>query len=142
MERVYVDMDNVLCDYTGHLNYLRQQDPTVKYPQIHYGFFSALKPMKGAVEAFKTLSFAYETYILTSPSYRNAFCYTEKRVWVEQYFDLETCKRLIISPNKSLLLGDYLIDDNIHLDFQGEHVHFGTPRYPDWASVLDYLMNK
>ncbi len=24
-------------------------------------------------------------------------------------------------------------------EFQGEHIHFGTERFPDWKSVLEYL---
>ncbi|MGR8940621.1 MAG: hypothetical protein ACU83P_03425 [Gammaproteobacteria bacterium] len=24
--------------------------------------------------------------------------------------------------------------------FQGEHLHFGTSKFPGWAAVLDYLM--
>ena len=26
--------------------------------------------------------------------------------------------------------------------FSGEHIHFGTDRFPDWAAVVAYLMEK
>ena len=38
--------------------------------------------------------------------------------------------------------GDILIDDrtaNGAGDFSGRHVHFGSPEFPDWQSVLDEL---
>ena len=25
-------------------------------------------------------------------------------------------------------------------EFQGEHIHFGTEKFPDWKSVLEYLL--
>ena len=56
---------------------------------------------------------------------------------------IEAFKKLILSHNKGLLLGDYLIDDRIAngVDgFKGEHIHFGTDQFPDWKSVLEYLL--
>ena len=56
---------------------------------------------------------------------------------------MDMVERLIISPNKSLLKGDYLIDDNytgrFQNEFEGEFIHFGTSEYPDWKSVRKYL---
>lgn len=54
-------------------------------------------------------------------------------------------KRLIITHNKGLNKGDYLIDDRLAkgvTDFDGEHIHFLTDRFPDWKSVLEYLCEK
>ena len=44
-------------------------------------------------------------------------------------------KRLIISQNKHLNIGDYLIDDrtaNGVGQFRGEYIHFGSEKFPDW----------
>ena len=52
-------------------------------------------------------------------------------------------KRLILSHNKHLNIGDYLIDDrtaNGAGQFRGEHIHFGSDRFPSWGSVIEYLM--
>ena len=41
-------------------------------------------------------------------------------------------------------MGDYLIDDRLRNGaekFNGEHIHFGTEKFPDWNSVLKYLNN-
>ena len=42
-------------------------------------------------------------------------------------------------------MGDYLIDDRLKRgadSFAGEHIHFGTKEFPDWASVMIYLRSK
>ena len=42
-----------------------------------------------------------------------------------------------------LSIGDYLTDDRLKKgagQFTGEHIHFGTEKFPDWDSVLKYLL--
>ena len=39
-------------------------------------------------------------------------------------------------------MGDYIIDDRTAGgvdNFVGEHIHFGTEKYPDWDAVMRYL---
>jgi 5'(3')-deoxyribonucleotidase len=51
-------------------------------------------------------------------------------------------KRVIVSHNKNLMIGDYLIDDrtaNGAGEFKGELIQFGTEKYPNWTEVLSYL---
>ena len=85
-------------------------------------------------------------YILTAPSIYNPLCSTEKRLWVEQYLGFDMVERLIISNNKSLNKGHYLIDDYIEgcgkENFEGELLQFGSDRFPDWESVLNYFRIK
>ena len=55
----------------------------------------------------------------------------------------EAYKRLIIAHHKNLLRGDYLIDDrekNGAKEFEGELILFGSEKFPDWRSVLKYLL--
>ena len=50
---------------------------------------------------------------------------------------------LILSHPKNLNSGDYLIDDRTKNGadmFKGEHIHFGQDKFPDWESVLEYLV--
>ena len=129
-------MDHVLCDFD--LSYNKLKNEYVPHPQTAYGFFTNLKPMSGAIETYNWLSEHFDVWILTRPSYQNPLCYTEKRVWVENHFGLEMCKKLIICPDKSLLKGDFLIDDNSH-DFEGTEIKFGTDEYPNWEAVKNYF---
>ncbi len=130
-------MDNTLCNFSKE--YYRLKSDTCYYPQSQYGFFRNLEPMEDAIVSYKTLEEHFDVYILTAPSVHNPLCYTEKREWVEKHLGFDVCKKLIISPNKALFKGDYLIDDNIHEGFNGEHIHFGTD-FKNWEAVLDYLI--
>jgi 5'(3')-deoxyribonucleotidase len=71
-------------------------------------------------------------------------------MWLEDYFGDLFHKKMFVTHRKDLLLGDYLIDDrtkNGAGEFSGEHLQFGVNYednkvgpYPDWNSILDYLL--
>ncbi len=52
-------------------------------------------------------------------------------------------EQLIISPNKGLLKGECLIDDNVvgkgQENFEGQLIQFGCGIASSWKSVLVYL---
>lgn len=138
---IFVDMDDVICDYTSAHAQNLLLHPGIQFPQSQYGFFSRLKPIDGAIKAVNDIhaSEKFDLYILTAPSVRNPFSYSEKRIWVEEHLGYELVDRLIICSHKHLLLGDILIDDNIsgkgQERFQGRLIHFGGSDFPDWESV-------
>jgi 5'(3')-deoxyribonucleotidase len=142
---VYVDMDDVLCAFTPARLAALSACPEIKYPQSQYGFFAGLEAIPGGLEAIAWLRAQeqFSVYILTAPSLQNPLCYTEKRVWVEQHLGFDMVERLIISPDKGLNKGDYLIDDHTEGKgqdtFEGVLLHFGSPVYPDWSSILTYF---
>jgi 5'-nucleotidase len=143
MKKVYVDMDDTLCDFIGPF---RRGEVSIKYPQSKVGFFLDLEPLEGAIDAMKTLQTKYKVYILTRPSIKNTHCYTEKAEWIKKYLGEEMLERMILCPDKSLVKGDFLIDDdNKHgqNEFEGEHIHFGKDeKFKNWSQVIQYLMNK
>ena len=113
-----------------------------KYPQSRQGFFVLLEPMPGAIESVKALQEIYDVWILTRPSFYNLHCYTEKAIWVKHHLGYEMQKKLILCGDKSLVKGDFLIDD-MTMDgqdrFDGELVLFGSDKYPDWKAVMKYM---
>jgi len=136
MKTVYVDMDGVLADYDSAAQGKTEEEKREK------GFFENLKPIEGAVSAFIGLCCNYDVYILSTAPWSNIHAPSEKRVWVERHLGEFAFKRLILSHNKGLLKGDYLIDDRIAngVDaFEGKHIHFGSGKFPDWPSVIRYL---
>lgn len=143
---VYIDMDDTLCDLQAAAKAAKERNPKMPYPQAEYGFYASFDPLPGAVDAVSKLyeSEEYEPWILTAPSLVNPLCYTEKRVWVEKHLGMRMVERLIISPNKALLKGDYLIDDNIEgkgqEGFEGCLIQYGSDRYSDWSKVLKFLL--
>ena len=142
-KRIFCDMDDTLCDFIGPF---KSGEFKLKYPHSKVGFFLDLQPLEGAIEGMKTLQTKYSVYILTRPSIKNTNCYTEKAEWVKKYLGEEMLEKMIICSDKSLVKGDYLIDDdNRHgqIEFEGEHIHFGKDeRFKNWAQVVDYLMSK
>ena len=152
MELLFVDMDGVLVDfYQGirlhhpefdHLEAAEQRKITAAMSATP-GFFTSLKPMPHAVEAFQVLSTHFDTYILSTPDWYGVNSWTEKRIWVEEHLGDAAFKRLILTHNKGLFSGRALIDDRLRNgvdQFQGEHIHFGTQNFPDWPHVLRYLL--
>lgn len=142
---IYIDLDGVLCNFVkAYLNDL-EKCPTQKYPQSQFGFFIKLEEIPGAIKAFKTLEEYFEVRILTRPSIYNLNSYTEKAYWVLEHLGFETLERLDMSCNKSLHIGNYLIDDTDkdgQLDFKGEFIKFGSDEFPNWEYIVNYLILK
>lgn len=145
MKVVFIDLDDTLCDYKGGFSKALKSNPAIQYPQSQHGFFANLHPIEGAIQAVKDLidSEEYDPYILSAPSTRNPQSYAEKRVWIEDQFGYSFCERLILCAHKGLLRGDLLIDDHIEGggqdQFEGQLIQFGSPEYPNWASVRKAL---
>ena len=142
-KRIYVDMDGVLCDFYGAYKKSIERYPEQKYPQASWGYFLKLEEIKDAVESFKKLQEKYDVWILTRPSFRNVNCFTEKAQWVWDHLGFDVLEKTIMSGDKSLLKGDYLIDDQNGAGqdkFEGEWIHFGSEKFPNWKSVIDYLI--
>ena len=142
---VYVDMDNVLVDFPSGIEKLSEEDKTKyegNYDEVP-GIFSLMEPMPGAIEGFRKIAETYDTYILSTAPWGNRTAWSDKLDWVKRYLGDVAYKRLILSHNKNLNRGDYLIDDrtkNGAGEFQGELVQFGSADFPDWESVTNTLL--
>lgn len=143
---LYFDMDGVLADFHRALAERLTPELAAQYgssvDEIP-GIFDDLPPMEGAIFAFKELSEHYDCYILSTAPWGNPQAWMDKRLWVEKYIGKEAHKRLILSHNKHLNRGDYLIDDRLANGsdkFEGQHIHFGSNDFPNWAAVLQYLL--
>jgi 5'(3')-deoxyribonucleotidase len=138
-------MDGVLCNFIKAHKDDIEKNPSQIYPQSQWGFFLKLEEIPGAIEAFRKLQEYFEVWILTRPSFYNVNCFTEKAEWVLEHIDFEALTKTIMCGDKSLLKGDYLIDDKDgdgQSDFEGEWIEFGSEKFPDWDSVTEYLIYK
>jgi len=144
---VYVDMDGVLVDFQGGVD---KVDPELLEQHSRYlcdipGVFSLMDPIPGAIESFEKLSETFDTYILSTAPWGNSSAWADKVDWVKRYMGDRAFKRLILTNHKNLNIGDYLIDDrerNGAEIFKGELILFGSEKYPNWDSVLEYLIKK
>lgn len=140
-------MDNVLVDFRSAFPFIKD-DIKKKFKDNMddiKGIFSLMKPMENAIESFEILAEHFDVYILSTSPWDNPTAASEKVEWVKKYLPQLAYKRLILSHNKHLNMGDYLIDDRLAngVDrFQGEHIHFGQEHLKDWSSVVKYLFIK
>lgn len=145
-KRLYCDMDGVLCDIAAQHVAYKKVFPTQPYPQSQYGFFADMEPIPDGVETLKRLMKYFDVWICTAPSWKNPMCLAEKNVWIRRHFGIDFCEKIVITSDKSICIGDYLIDDNLEgrgqNRFTGELIHFGSQDFPDWNSVFDYLIEK
>lgn len=152
---VYVDLDGVLAEFPEKLSDVDSSiadscrqwcEETGEHHSDFEGLFATLKTMEGADDAIYRLTQKFEIYILSTAPWKNVSSFTDKRIWVEKNLPSLPKKRLLLSYNKSLMRGKYLIDDrpkNGALEF-GEYdgqewIHFGSEKFPDWKVILDYL---
>lgn len=142
-KRIYVDMDGVLCNFYKAAKQALTKNPKQKYPQAQWGFFLKLEEIPDAIDSFNKLKESYDVWILTRPSFRNVNCYTEKAQWVWDHLGYDVLEKTIISGDKSLLKGDYLIDDQLNANqenFEGELIRFGSEKFPNWKTIINYLI--
>ncbi|MBR4913173.1 MAG: hypothetical protein IKZ54_10100 [Bacteroidales bacterium] len=159
---LFFDMDNVLVDFQSGIDKLdkaKKQEYGEYYDsagtkhEAHYddvqGIFALMEPMPGAIEAVHKLAEKYDVYILSTAPWKNPTALNDKLAWVKKHFGAEEgsvfYKRVIFTHHKDLCHGDYLIDDRPHKcgagNFSGELIHFGSPVFPDWDAVVEYLMH-
>lgn len=150
-KRVYIDMDNVLVDFQSGIDKLSEETKKEYEGRLDEvpGIFALMNPMDGAIEGIELLKDKYDLYILSTAPWLNPSAWSDKLLWVQKYFgegkDSPFYKRLIISHNKHLNDGDFLIDDrdkNGAKDFGGEWIQFSSEKFPDWKTVIDYLLKE
>jgi 5'(3')-deoxyribonucleotidase len=144
---LYIDMDNVLVDFPSGIarlpeEVIKQYEGDLdEVPEI----FSLMDPIPGAIAAFENLASLYDTYILSTAPWENPSAWSDKLLWVKRYLGKPAYKRLILSHHKNLNDGHFLVDDRTKngVDrFRGEHIHFGTEKFPNWEAVVAYLSTK
>jgi 5'(3')-deoxyribonucleotidase len=144
---LYVDMDDVLVDFRSGVARMPEQilDEYERHLDDVPGIFAVMDPVPGALEAFRELAGLFDTYILSTAPWENPPAWSDKLLWVKRHLGDVAHKRLILTHHKNLNAGHYLVDDRTKHgvdEFSGEHVHFGTERFPDWPAVLGYLRTR
>ena len=106
------------------------------------GIFALMDPMPGAVDAFQELTQLFDVYVLSTAPWKNPSAWSDKLLWVKRHLGAAAYKRLILTHHKDLNRGDFLIDDRTKNGadrFVGEFIEFGSAKFPDWPSVMEYL---
>ncbi|MBU03737.1 MAG: hypothetical protein CMA58_01965 [Euryarchaeota archaeon] len=142
MSIVYVDMDNVLVDFSSGIKKLNLDPNTNNLDEVD-GIFSYMTPLKGAIEGYNRLvELGHDVYILSTAPWENSSAWSDKLIWVKKYIGENAKKRLILSHNKNLNKGHFLIDDRLANgagEFEGALIRFGSEEFPNWDTVINYF---
>ena len=92
------------------------------------GFFAALEPVEAGIQALEEMqSLGHRIIVCTSDIFANKTGLSDKRKWIHRYLGLEIAKAMIFTRDKTLVHGDYLIDDKPSI------TGIGTP---NWIHVI------
>lgn len=136
MERVIIDMDEVIADPMGDMIdwYSKQYEDQIDrekmlsgswiagFPESHQeliwkrllapGFFRNLPVMKDSVEVIKEMNKRYEVFIVSAAiEFPNSL--KDKVEWLQEHFPFLTWKQIVLCGDKRLIHGDYMIDDHV-----------------------------
>jgi len=167
VKRIAVDMDEVMADAVAeHLSRynlefgeaLTKADLTGKWvwdavsPDRHAmlerelrsaDFFEVLNVMPDAQRVMQRLQTNYEVYIATA-AMEVPTSFEQKYRWLGKHFPFIPPSHIVFCGDKSILLADYLIDDNprqLKL-FKGEGILYSSPHNVDvtgYKRVKDWL---
>ncbi len=144
---ILVDMDDTTADFGGSPVFDEILDDTKMYEP---GFFRDLKPIDGALVAVrKLIKLGFEVQICTKPLAQSAHSYSEKVQWIGMWLP-ELIYKINMTQDKSLVRGDYLIDDNAKEwknRFEkngGKFIHFPYVRGSSghraaWEKIVEYF---
>lgn len=151
---IYLDMDDVIADF---FNSAKDKTNTVDEGLMYtHDFFFNLKPVSGAVSNVRRiLNLGFDVWILTQPLANWAPSYSEKVRWINIHFP-ELTNKIIMTQDKGLMVGHYLIDDNDvkwKAKFEkngGKFVHFAYDREcpcpvdheKKWAGIYQFFLNE
>ena len=131
---VYFDMDGVLVNFQSGIDQLdlyHKIEYKENYDEVP-GIFGTMKPNEDMIDLFNAMfsDERYDCYVLSTAPWENPSASSDKVEWIQKYLP-KAYKRLILSHNKHLNVGDYLIDDrtaNGAGEFGGELLQYGVTR--------------
>lgn len=158
-KRILIDMDGVIADWgdaygraldrygeaakniprhqnqkTFNLNDGRTETEKqiIAAVMIEPNFYARLQPIPGAKQALKEmLRREHDVRIVTSPWVSNPTCASDKLNWIKQHYGSDWASRVIITTDKTLIRGDFLIDDKPEIRGADtptwEHILFDQP---------------
>lgn len=172
-KRIAIDMDEVIADAVSkhlalfnrdyqenltsddlHGKKLRDLRPHLKNEIREYfddpSFFRDLEVMKDSQEVIRELSEEYEIFITTA-AMEVPTSFDAKYAWLKEHFPFLSDLNIVFCGDKSIILADYLIDDNSRhfKHFRGQGILFTAPhnmhetgfvRVDNWQEVRQYFL--
>jgi 5'-nucleotidase len=169
MKRIAIDMDEVMADTMTHFLEKYNNRFGVGLKTEHFqgrpvfevieeahrqeandyfhqeAFFATIPVMPGSADVVKALTGRYDVFITTAAM--DVPCsFAAKFDWLQRYFPFIPTSNIVFCGDKSIVLADYLIDDNLRQlsKFRGEGIIYTAPhnvnekryrRVNDWEDV-------
>ena len=151
---VLVDMDGVIADFhRGFVDEWQKRHPQKPYVPLEMvtdfylknvypkedhslvdalyrlpNFYRSLPEIPGAKESVGDIARRHDVFICTTPVLpEHKHCVEEKYAWVEDHYGAEWLGRLILTKDKTVVRGRFLIDDKPEIK--------GVAK-PEWEQVL------
>ncbi len=133
------DLDGVGSDWDGGFdleattNYAHVPGIPLRHERHHFGFaedyqdetraaiqeildlprfYDKLEPLEGWIDAMHEMEAeGHDVLIVTTPFDTNPTCADDKRAWVARHLGTKWRKRVILTDDKTAIMGDFLIDD-------------------------------
>lgn len=173
-KRIAIDMDEVMADTLKArlIRYEKDYGVSVSKQEVHgksmyqaipeahrqqvrdvldeLDFFRHLEVMPDAQKVIKELNEHYDIIVATA-AMEVPFSFTAKYDWLLEHFPFLDSQKFVFCGNKSVVLADYLIDDNPHQlsHFTGESIMFSSPtnalengfkRVNNWQEVAELFL--
>ena len=147
MERVIIDMDEVIADPMGEMiqwykakyqldvdhnkmlggswikGFPEQHQAIVRERLVGPGFFRNLPVMKDSVEVISEMNKRYEIFIVSAATeFPNSL--RDKFDWLAEHFPFLSWRQLVLCGDKRVICGDHMIDDHVR-----NLVHFPGKKY-------------
>jgi len=127
-EKFFIPMEERTAFYVKD-QYPEELKPLVADILLEPGFFRNMMPMDGAKEALLEMdAMGLEVFICSSPLSTYTNCVLEKYEWVESYLGTGWVNRIILTKDKTLIRGEYLIDDKPEIT--------GVENTPSWEHIV------
>lgn len=108
---LYVDLDDTLANFYKASRNLGS-DEVDEHMMWDPNFFLNLEPVPGAKGAvFDLMKHGFDVRVLSQPLAECPESYLHKAQWVQLHFP-QLYKKIVLTQDKGLCLGHYLIDDN------------------------------
>jgi 5'-nucleotidase len=65
---------------------------------------------------------------VSSPSVNSETCHSDKSKWLKEHMGEKWARKLILTKDKTVIIGDYLIDDRIDIT--------GVIKAPAWKHII------
>ena len=152
MKRIAIDMDEVMADTLAHFleKYNNRFGVGLKTEHFHgkhvfeviteehkptaydyfqqETFFATIPVMQDSVDVIRALTKQYDVFITTAAM--DVPCsFTPKFEWLQRHFPFIPTSNIVFCGDKSIILADYLIDDNLRQlnKFHGEGIVYTAP---------------